>query len=546
MLKDLQKKVIVIYGKLGPTMAFVFVGQTYMLWMNPPVEAQDLRATSTRWMVKVNGKHTFLLRAKAERIKIKSLLQASSQSDSSKIIAIQSERPDETQRWLSGLLKSGEIEFFEPDYIGHAAASKKNDLPNDPFFPQQWYLHNDGTLHLWNAKSDADINIPEAWTITQGDSNIVIAILDSGVSFLEPDMEGRLWSNVGEIPDDQIDNDQNGYVDDVNGYDLINRKSAPTDDNGHGTGIAGIIGATTNNQQGISGINLNAKLMICKVLNNTLSGNYSDWIEGIYYAIDNGADVINMSVAGKDDSKLLQEAITYAYSQGVAIFTSMGNEKVGDKRYPAAYTETIAVGSSDPDDQRSSSFSNFGNHIDVLAPGNFIQGLNGVSGTNSVWAGTSMSSAVACGVGSLLLSVDPTLTPDELQSILITSAKDEIGNSLEDTRGWDPYYGFGRIDAYQALKILVGPTAKENLFNLTIYPNPTVDKTLNMQLILGDLGPIRLEVMDTQGKVLQTINDAPESRTFSFSISLYDYNQALYFLKVTTSKQVYLKRFILH
>lgn len=357
MRKNLQNKAILIYRRVRSPVAVVFVISTCMLWMGLSSKAQDFRGPHSRWMVKVNAKHPFLQRVKSERMDLNARVRVSSHSDSSKIITVQSHLADETYRWLSELMKTGEIEFFEPDYVGQAAA-KRNDLPNDPLFTQQWYLHNDGTLKIWNAKPDADINIPEAWTITQGDSNVVVAILDSGLSFLEPDMEGRLWTNTREIPGDQIDNDQNGYVDDVNGYDFANQKSIPEDDNGHGTGIAGIIGAATNNQLGVSGINLRARLMICKVLNADLSGNYSDWIEGIHYAIDNGADIINISVAGKDDSKLLQEAVTYAHSHGVAVFTSMGNENVGEKRYPAACTETIAVGSSDPDDQRSISFSN--------------------------------------------------------------------------------------------------------------------------------------------------------------------------------------------
>jgi subtilisin family serine protease len=503
-------------------------------------------------MVKVNGDTMLRLINQNQRGKFDLHMKAASPRDNSKIYIAESEYPDQILKWLSSLQEDGLIEYFERDYIGYAAAEPV-EAPNDPYYKQQWYLHNDGTLNVWNAKIDADINIPEAWEITKGDENITIAILDTGIGFTEPDLSGRLWQNTDEIEGDEIDNDQNGYIDDVNGYDFVNKQSLPRDDNGHGTGIAGIIAATADNSIGISGINQNSRLMICKVLNGSLAGKYSDWIAAIYYAVENGADIINMSVIGKDDSKLLQEAVEYAHSRGVAIFASMGNEKVGEKRFPAAYSETIAIGSSDPDDRRSTSFngssttgSNYGAHLDFLAPGKYILSLNRVPGATTVWSGTSMSSAVACAVGSLLLSVNSSLTVDELQSLLVQTAKDQIGDVVEDSPGWDPFYGFGRIDAYLALERLRSSNGAENGFDLMIYPNPTVNKTLTAHLILGNLDDITLDILDSQGRVLRSQNYTPNSRTAIYSFSLHDYSSALYYLRITTSKRVYRQRFILY
>ncbi len=523
--------------------AFVFINICFLVGLNCSVKAQQV--PNARWIVKVRAEHVPALRTKFQRSNLTARFSTSLHDGFSRIAILQDSHRTETFNWLSELQLKGEIEFFEPDYVGKAA-SIKVEIPNDALFSQQWYLSNDGSLQEANAVENADINIPEAWSVTQGDSNLIIAILDSGVSFLEPELEGRLWTNANEIPDDMIDNDKNGYVDDVNGYDFTNNKSSPEDDNGHGTAIAGIIGAATNNEIGIAGINPSSKLMICKVLNNNLTGNYSDWIEGIHYAIANGASIINMSVIGNDNSKLLQEAIIYAHAHGVTIFCSMGNENNSENRYPAAYPETVSVGSSNADDQRSASFSNYGNYIDVLAPGNRILGLHEVPGETVLWTGTSMSSAVACGVGSLLLSYNPSLTPDELQSILIETSKDGIGSPEQDVPGWDRYYGFGRIDAFLALDRLSEGQNAENLFTLAVYPNPTSGRILAGQIILGNLDPVRLDVVDLQGKLMKSMRYEPESRTFAFSISLTDYSDALYFLRVSTSHDVYLKRFILN
>ena len=285
---------------------------------------------------------------------------------------------------IKAYLKLGIFEYVEPDYIGFGGGYENTGEvdPNDAFFYRQWSLFNDGSFILSPAVTGADLQMKDAWEISQGSEEIVVAILDSGVNFSHPDLEGRIWSNPGE-PDQTSDADKNGYLGDIRGWDFVNVDNNPFDDFGHGTNVTGIVGANGNNSIGDSGVDWNCKLMICKILDENNSGFYSWWVEAIYYATDNGAKVINMSVGGSSFSNAMQDAISYATEKGVIVIACMMNENSEESYYPAAYSETIAVGSTDPDDQRSNSFpwnvskgSNYGDHIDITAPGNYIYGLS--------------------------------------------------------------------------------------------------------------------------------------------------------------------------
>ncbi|MGB0897575.1 MAG: S8 family serine peptidase, partial [Flavobacteriaceae bacterium] len=190
-------------------------------------------------------------------------------------------------------------------------------------------------------------------------------------------------------------------IDDLTaGWDFINNDNNPTDDHGHGTNVAGIVLASGNNAIGYAGVNWNSRVMICKALNSTNSGSYAAIAGSIYYAVDNGAKVISMSIGGSGNSVTLSDAIDYCYNNGVVLVACMMNFNNNVNYYPAAYTNVIAVGSTDPDDKRSNPFfwsntsgSNYGNHIDLVAPGNYMYGLSYSSDTNygSYWGGTSQA-----------------------------------------------------------------------------------------------------------------------------------------------------------
>ena len=365
---------------------------------------------------------------------------------------------------LSEFQASGLFEYVEPDYIAHGCASKVF-LPNDQYFYRQWPLNNDATFTmngLISPKVDADIDMPEAWDIEQGDSSLIIAILDSGCKMDHPEFAGRIWHNPGEIPGNGIDDDNNGYIDDVNGWDFVNNDNDPTDDNGHGTSVTGVIGANGNNSIGFSGVNLRSRLMIVKVNDSLKNVTASNMVKGIDYALHNGAKILNLSFAFKTDSETKKTAISLAYSNGISICAGTGNDGDSIIAFPAGYEQVIAVGGSGPDDSRwietDLTGSNYGIGLDIVAPGVYVFTLDEIDGNDFdlYSSGTSLSTAFATGVASLLLSRDPSLTPDQVKVILRESADDQVGDPLEDTPGWDKYYGAGRLNAFKALQMASG------------------------------------------------------------------------------------------
>ena len=392
------------------------------------------------------------------------------------------------------------FEYVEPDFIG-LGGGKKAELqliPNDTHFSRQYGLYNNGTFSQSPATNDADIDMELGWDIEQGEQSIIVAVLDSGIKLDHPEFSGRIWTNTNETLNG-IDDDNNGYIDDINGWDFANNDDDPTDDHGHGTNVTGIIGANSNNNLGYSGVDWNCKLMIGKILDENNYGYYSWWTDAIYYAVDNGANVINMSVGGSGFSNSMKDAIDYAYDNGVIVVACMMNENNNTTFYPAGYQNTIAVGATNPNDERSAPFfwsatsgSNYGNHIDVVAPGNYIYGLNHQSNTNynSYWGGTSQATPLVAGLSSLLLAQDPDQTPDDIRSIIRNTAEDQVGNVSEDILGFDIYYGYGRVNAYQAL--LQNSLSINEIINpedVSIFPNPvsnfvTINSALKFSTVL--------------------------------------------------------------
>lgn len=385
---------------------------------------------------------------------------------------------------ISTYMETGLFEYVEPNYIGRGSGvmGELETFPNEPLFSRQYGLYNDGTFTNSTAVVDADTDMELAWDIEKGDSSIIVAVLDAGLRLNHPEFQGRLWNNKLEIVNGK-DDDGNGYIDDIYGWNFAYEDNNPTDDQGHGTNVTGIIGANPDNGIGYAGVDWRCKIMVGKILNNQNSGSYLWFAEGIYYAVDNGARVINMSVGGSGNSKALEDAVNYAYENGVIIVACMMNENNIVTYYPAGYKNTIAVGSTDPNDERSSPFpwratsgSNYGQHIDVVAPGNYIYGLsyNSDNNYNTYWSGTSQATPLVAGICSLLLSQDPDRNPDEIRAILRETAEDRVGRSNEDTPGFDIYHGYGRVNAYRALTYSKSEVEnKTNQAEISIYPNPT-------------------------------------------------------------------------
>ncbi len=406
------------------------------------------------------------------------------------------------------------FEYVEPDYIGKAHGVAFT--PDDTFYyNRQWAHYNDGTFAYLPSTADADMDTDSAWDITQGDPDIIVAILDSGVNINHPEFSGRFWQNTGESLDG-TDTDGNGYIDDVRvGWNFANNNNNPSDGTGHGTNVTGIALATGNNVIGYAGVNWFSKIMVCRILDDNGYGYYSWWASAIYYAVDNGADVINLSVGGSMPSTLMEDAVNYAYNHNVPVVVSAGNENASIQ-YPAKYAHAFAIGSTAPDDTRSVPFfwsptsgSNYGPELDFVAPGSYIFGLsaNTNANFNTYWSGTSQAAPHVTGVISLLLSINSNLTVGQVETILQDSAEDQVGNS-EDTPGWDQYYGYGRINAYDAVthSLLTSPAYSLDNLNITVYPNP-LSKNENLSIINIPDGNYTIDIYNILNEQVYHLND---------------------------------------
>ncbi len=397
-------------------------------------------------------------------------------------------------------------------------------IPNDKEFDLQWGIYNSANPEIGsNAKLGADAQIAKAWNITQGSSTVVVAILDSGVKLDHPELEGRIWQNDTEIPNDGIDNDFNGLIDDYQGWDFVNGDNDPTDDRGHGTRVTGIIGANANNDLGFAGVDWNCKLMILKVTDINGATTPDLIAEAIDYAVENGAHVINMSLAGTSIvSSKLETSVANAHVQGVVMVAGAGNSGLEEVTYPAGYDEVIAVAATNPQDKLYTA-NTYGDFIDVVAPGVKIYVLDHEKDNrfNNVLNGTSYAAPYVSGVVSLMLSIQPWLSPSEVMDIIRNTADDEVGTAQKDPPGKDKNYGYGRLNAYEALKqvntFMFGEISRiEDRVN--IYPNILETDNLNVEIKLDDT---------FQGRNVQIYVQAIDGRIFSYR-ELYIKGESLY------------------
>jgi subtilisin family serine protease len=349
------------------------------------------------------------------------------------------------------------INFVELKRSGRIIHYQKNNIlklhaatPDDPLYAQQWYHQK--------------IRAYASWKFFVPDKRIIIALIDTGVDYLHPDLQGSLWVNNKEdlngngrldsLDINHIDDDENGYIDDVIGWDFTDAARFPDGgdfqepDNdpmdaypqGHGTQIAGIIAAQANNGIGIAGL-----VPGCPVM-NLRAGTSQGYLEeddvarAIIYAIENNAKIINMSFGDVIVSPFLEEVIAYAYDQSVILVASAGNDGSNTIHYPAGFAKTISVGATNQNDQRCS-FSNWGQTLDLVAPGCDILTTMPQEGYRSV-QGTSFSAPMVSAAAALVLSKDISYSNEQVRNILKTSCKD-FG-----LFGWDEYFGAGLVDMY--------------------------------------------------------------------------------------------------
>ena len=264
-----------------------------------------------------------------------------------------------------------DVEYAEPNYYRYATTT-----PNDTDFQELWGLHNTGqSVNGTSGTADADIDATEAWDITTGSSDVVVAVIDSGVDYNHQDLSTNIWTNPGEIAGNSIDDDSNGFVDDTRGWDFVNDDNDPIDSNDHGTHVAGTIAAVGNNSTGVTGVCWAAKIMVLRFLDAFGSGDTANAISAIEYANAKGAHVINNSWGGGGFSQALKDAID---ASSAVVVCSAGNDGTDNDGttpdYPASYTSSniIAVAATDQDDDLAS-FSNYGaTSVDVAAPGTNI------------------------------------------------------------------------------------------------------------------------------------------------------------------------------
>jgi subtilisin family serine protease len=310
-----------------------------------------------------------------------------------------------TDELIAYFNKRNDVQFAEPNFL-----LLPNAVPNDTLYPQ----------YQWNMPA---INMEKAWDISQGREDVIIAIVDTGIDLTHPEFVGKL----------------------VKGHNILNGSDQPQDDNGHGTHVAGIIAARTNNQEGVAGITWNNKIMPIKGIGSDGSGSSFDIAKGIIWAADHGASVINMSIGNYHPSNVLHDAIKYAFRKNVVMIAASGNDNTSQPSFPAAYPEVISVAAVDWKGGKAE-FSNFGSYIDVAAPGVDIPSTY-VNNTYASLSGTSMACPHVAGWAGLIRSLNKNLSNSEVMKILREATHDA------GTPGWDHYYGYGIMDVPRALEL---------------------------------------------------------------------------------------------
>ncbi|OKP69522.1 serine protease [Paenibacillus helianthi] len=317
-------------------------------------------------------------------------------------------------------------QYTEPHYMyltNDAVSENKATVitPNDLLF----------SAYQWNLPA---IETEQGWNLSKGSKDVIVAVVDTGVQANHPDLKGQLLA----------------------GYNAITKTSPPDDDVGHGTHVAGIIGALTNNGEGVAGISWYNKILPVKALDNSGAGTTYSVAEGIIWAADKGAKVINLSLGNYADSQFLHDAIKYAYDRDVVIVSAAGNDNTERPGFPAAYPEVLAVAATNATGERAS-FSNYGEYIDVAAPGESIASTY-PDNQYAALSGTSMASPHVAALAGLVRSLNPALTNKEVMAMMTSNAID-LGDP-----GHDKYYGSGQVDIYRTLQAAAGGEVPLQLF----------------------------------------------------------------------------------
>jgi thermitase len=349
------------------------------------------------------------------------------------------------------------VVYAHPNYIYTA-----NDLvipdqsrvtPNDPYFADQWYLPH--------------IDVPEAWDIEKGSADTVIAVVDTGVNYNHEDLVGKV----------------------ILGYDYVNGDADPIDDQGHGTAMAGLIAANTNNSLGIAGICWDCKVLAIKSMGSDGTGTTWNVAQGITYAVTHGAEVINLSLGGPGSDSTMEDAISTAYAQNIVVVAAAGNENTDAYHYPAALPHVLSVAATDQTDGRLSS-SNYGYWVNIAAPGYGLLTTSRGGGYENTCC-TSGATAITSGIVGLVKDQNPSWSADQVMSRIACSADDISALNL----GFEEFLGAGRVNAYRALTFTgpyscgikqVGYTLQSANNEVDIYPGNTFSLTMIAKTYLNN------------------------------------------------------------
>ena len=336
--------------------------------------------------------------------------------------ALVSVEPGSAAQTIRSLERDGRVAYAEPNFV------LRTDVPNDPFMTRLWGLDNLGQTVNWSAGApDADIDAREAWSVSTGSPDVVVAVIDTGVELAHPDLAANIWVNQGEdcpgCRTNGADDDGNGYVDDWRGWDFVNGDNNPTDDMGHGTHVSGTIAAVGNNGLGVAGVTWSTKIMPLKFLSAAGTGTVADAISAILYANANGAAILNSSWGGDEFSQALLDAIEQTDANGALFVAAAGNSYVNtdlEPNYPSDYEaeNVVSVGATDQFDRRAW-FSNYGTRtVDLGAPGTNIYSA-WLGGSYRFQDGTSMATPHVAGAAALAKAVFPGASGIGLKALLL-------------------------------------------------------------------------------------------------------------------------------
>ncbi|HWP98007.1 MAG TPA: S8 family peptidase [Syntrophomonadaceae bacterium] len=365
------------------------------------------------------------------------------------LIRLPGSSKSELMSYKQQLEQTGLFEYVEYDYKVYTASAPCNDL----LFFKQWALKNTGQfIQLVPGQPGIDINVIPAWTITRGDSNLLVAVTDTGIDLQHPELRNRAWINTGEIPGNGIDDDQNGYVDDVNGYDFYHHDNTvfdAGDQDIHGTHVAGVIAAEANNHQGISGIAPQVKIMALKFMGPD-GGNISDAIEAIDYARSKEVKLCNASWSGTEYSQALYDAIEQSGILFIAASGNSGADADSAPEYPAAFTcpNIISVAAINNQGQLAS-WSNYGaNSVDLGAPGvgimSILELIPRCTFLYGYISGTSQAAPQVTGTAALVFSQFPQMSASEVKNRILNHVKPLPSLEGKTVSG-------GMVNAYGAL-----------------------------------------------------------------------------------------------